>query len=90
MYTAFCSPARDESPDAPYHAWGHSLIVDPMGRVLAQAGHGDEVVYADLDGADIARTRVAIPLPRQRRFDVYPDVSRGPVRWGGGGEVGLD
>ncbi|KAJ4302274.1 Omega-amidase nit3 [Collariella sp. IMI 366227] len=37
-YVALCSPARDMS--AGYHAYGHSLVVDPMAGVLVEAGEG--------------------------------------------------
>ena len=74
-YVALCSPARDMS--AGYHAWGHSLVVDPMAEVLVEAGEEEGIVYADLEGAKIEEARKWIPLGGQRRFDVYPDVSEG-------------
>ncbi|KAL2162619.1 hypothetical protein VTH06DRAFT_6455 [Thermothelomyces fergusii] len=74
VYVAMCSPARDTS--AGYQAWGHSLVVDPMGRVLVEAGEDSELVMADLDGDKIEEARGGIPLRDQRRFDVYVDVSR--------------
>jgi predicted amidohydrolase len=42
VYVAMCSPARDES--ASYRAWGHSLVADPMGKVLGEAGEGEEIM----------------------------------------------
>ncbi|KAG5948572.1 hypothetical protein E4U60_001485 [Claviceps pazoutovae] len=41
VYVAVCSPARDLG--AGYHAWGHSMVVDPMARVLVEAGEKGEV-----------------------------------------------
>lgn len=37
--------------------------------------------YADLDGAEIEKTRKGIPVYDQRRFEVYPDVSKGKVKY---------
>lgn len=76
VYVALCSPARDEK--AKYHAYGHSLIVDPMAKVLAEAGEDvrETIVTAELTGETIEAARKGIPLRDQRRFDVYPDVSK--------------
>jgi len=42
-------------------SWGHSLIVDPWGRVLASADGGDDVLCVDLDPAELDRARAAVP-----------------------------
>ncbi|KAI0933748.1 hypothetical protein AcV5_005818 [Taiwanofungus camphoratus] len=75
VFFATCSPARDLS--AGYHAWGHSMVVDPMGKVLAEAAHDEEIVYARIDPQVLHDARGGIPVTTQRRFDVYPDVSAG-------------
>ncbi|KAL0467275.1 nitrilase [Neurospora intermedia] len=77
IYVALCSPARDMS--ASYHAYGHSLIVDPMARVLVEAEESETIVSAELDGTKIEEARSGIPLRDQRRFDIYPDVSQAKV-----------
>lgn len=74
MYVVLCSPARDVGSD--YHAYGHSLVVDPYGKVVAEAGEGEEIVYAELDPAVIELVRSGIPVSSQRRFDIYSDVSK--------------
>jgi len=74
VFMSMCSPARDMN--AGYHAWGHSMVVDPMGRVLVEAGEGEEIVYADIEPDVLSETRAGIPVGDQRRFDVYKDVSQ--------------
>ncbi|CAE6516675.1 unnamed protein product [Rhizoctonia solani] len=73
IYVAMCSPARDMS--AGYHAWGHSMVVDPMGKVISTTEHEEAIVHADIDPEMMRKTRSGIPVTVQRRFDVYPDVS---------------
>jgi len=79
VYVAMCSPARDM--EATYHAYGHSMTVNPNAEVLCEAAESEETIYADIDGAKIEETRKGIPLYTQRRFDVYPDVSAGKVSY---------
>jgi omega-amidase len=60
---------------ADYHAWGHSMIVDPMAQILSEADEKEAIVIAELSNEKITETRKNIPIYTQRRFDVYPDVS---------------
>ncbi|KAG9730905.1 hypothetical protein KCU73_g11737, partial [Aureobasidium melanogenum] len=79
VYVGLCSPARDMTAD--YNAWGHSMIVNPNAEVLSELDEKEGIVYADLDGETIEQTRKGIPIYTQRRFDVYPDVSKGDVKY---------
>ena len=50
---------------------GHSLIVDPMGRVLADGGTEPGICYADLDPGETTRVRGMLPsLAHTRSFDM--------------------
>lgn len=47
--------------------FGHSLIIDPWGRILAEAEtEGPQLLFATLDGDDIVQARQAIPLATSR------------------------
>jgi nitrilase len=48
--------------------WGHSLIVDPWGRVLDECREGEGVVLADVDAARIAELRSQLPALAHRRL----------------------
>ena len=43
------------------HTYGHSLIIDPWGEILAEAGTEPGVIYADIDPALSAAARAKIP-----------------------------
>ena len=68
----FCvgtSPARDET--ASYHAWGHSIVTDPWGRIVTQMEEGEELRVVELDLDLVDRIRAELPLLAHRRKDVY-------------------
>ncbi|KAI5949770.1 NIT3 [Candida theae] len=72
LYTVLCSPARDVEGGG-YQAYGHSLVVDPSGNIIAEAGEGEEILYAELDKDVLTAARTNIPVHYQRRFDIYGD-----------------
>ena len=56
--------------------FGHSLIVDPWGRILAEGGTEPGVVMADIDPAEIAAARAKVPsLQHGRRFDIVEPMA---------------
>ncbi|MBR0554288.1 carbon-nitrogen hydrolase family protein [Ciceribacter sp. L1K23] len=63
--------------------YGHSMIVDPWGKVLAAAGGtGEAVVVADIDVGMSAAIRAKIPnLKNGRDFalDIVPELAKGGV-----------
>jgi predicted amidohydrolase len=51
--------------------YGHSLIVDPWGRVLAEGGTEPGIVMAEIDPAEVTAARAKVPsLQHGRRFEV--------------------
>jgi predicted amidohydrolase len=50
--------------------YGHSMIIDPWGKVLAEAGSdGEEIIYAEIDPDAVAAARAKIPnLKNAREF----------------------
>ncbi|GGK23584.1 hydrolase [Pilimelia terevasa] len=51
---------------------GHSMVVDPWGRVVAEAGAPAQVLTAVLDPAAVVRTRAEFPVLRDRVLDRPP------------------
>lgn len=48
--------------------WGHSLVADPWGQVLAQHASGSGVVLAELDTAHLQQVRTQLPALQHRRL----------------------
>ena len=56
--------------------FGHSLIVDPWGRVLAEGGTEPGVVMAEIDPSQVAQARGRIPsLQHGRRFEIVEPLA---------------
>jgi predicted amidohydrolase len=47
---------------------GHSVVVDPWGEVLAEAGVDEEVLTVNIDLAAVAKTRADFPVLRDRKL----------------------
>jgi deaminated glutathione amidase len=56
--------------------FGHSLVVDPWGRILADGGTEPGIVMAEIDPPEVARARARIPsLQHGRRFEVLEPLA---------------
>ncbi|MFC1417684.1 carbon-nitrogen family hydrolase [Streptacidiphilus cavernicola] len=56
---------------------GRSLVVDPWGAVLAEAGAGEEVLTVEFDPAEAARARQEFPVLRDRVMGIRAPAERG-------------
>jgi len=65
------APALSGSPSPKIHNYGHSLIVDPWGQILASAGDLDEgVILAELDLDALRTRREQLPALQHRRISI--------------------
>lgn len=55
--------------------FGGSIITDPFGRVLAEAGDGEAVLVADIDLSVISRAVAGLDYLAKRRPELYGGVS---------------
>jgi predicted amidohydrolase len=56
------APAQGGTHEDGRATWGHSTVVAPWGEVIARADHDEPcVIAADLDLAEVAKARAAIP-----------------------------
>jgi predicted amidohydrolase len=49
------------------YSWGHSLIVDPWGEILADGGAEPGIIYADIDLSKVDKVRNMIPALKHDR-----------------------
>jgi len=66
------APAQCGTHAGGRRTYGHSLIIDPWGAVLAEAGDAPTIIYADLNFADIARVRAMLPSLQHDRVYAAP------------------
>ena len=55
------APAQCGAHDGGRKTYGHSLIIDPWGRVLADGGDEVGIISAEIDPADVMAARAKIP-----------------------------
>jgi predicted amidohydrolase len=57
---------------------GHSVVVDPWGRVLAEAaGTEEEILYVDVDLSSVGEVRAEFPVLRDRRSGIQAGTVTG-------------
>jgi len=61
--------ARDEH--GLYVAYANSIVCSPWGSVLARAGTGEEILYADIDLAYADKIRAQLPVLTARKPELY-------------------
>lgn len=69
IFMAGCGPARDSN--ASYVAWGHSIAVDPFGKVLSQLDENEGILYCQLELNQVEGFRMRNKILAARRLDLY-------------------
>jgi len=55
------APAQCGEHPSGRKTYGHSIIIDPWGTVIAEAGESPEVIVATIDVAQVAEVRQQVP-----------------------------
>jgi len=69
VYFLAASPARDKQSG--YVSFGHSLMVNPWGEIIAEADEKECIIYGNLDFDLIEKIRHQLPLLKHARHDLY-------------------
>jgi predicted amidohydrolase len=68
LFTSFVAHANRVGFEDGLHFWGGSTVFDPTGNLVAQGPYQEEaLVVAELDLAQVRRTRARLPLLRDER-----------------------
>lgn len=71
-YVVATSPSQIDNPY--YVAWGHSMIVNPWGKIIAKASQKEEIIYAYIKQNPLEEVRNQIPVLKNRREDLYDTI----------------
>jgi omega-amidase len=71
VYLAMCSNSRNTETPNEYQAWGHSMIIDPYGKVVSTTSIDEDVVCAQVDLNLNKEISQNIPVWKQKRWDLY-------------------
>ncbi len=65
------APAQFGEHEGGRKTYGHSMIIDPWGRIMSQKQTGEGVIYADLDINQVNKARNSIPaLKHDRKYSI--------------------
>ena len=73
----FCvgvAPALNKN--ASYHSYGHSIVANPWGEVIAQAGEKEELIISEINLDEIKKIREELPLLKNKRKDLYEVIEK--------------
>lgn len=71
------APAQIGAHENGRETYGHSLIIDPWGAIIAEAQADDGFILADLDAALVHQARAQIPALKHGRRFTLPDGAVG-------------
>lgn len=74
VFTVGVAPALNEN--AGYHSYGHSIVVNPWGKVICQLGQKEELKIVEINLDEIKKVRNEIPVLKNRRNDLYKIIEK--------------
>ena len=65
---AQCGEHKTKNSGRPRRTWGHSMVIDPSGAIIASLKHGEGLLIADIDLTKQEITRQIFPVIDHRRL----------------------
>lgn len=69
VFVIGAAPAKN--PAAEYQAYGHSMLVDPWGRIIAAAEEAETLLTGEIDAAVTAKIREELPILKHWREEIF-------------------
>ena len=69
VYLSIASPAR--SKELKYKAYGHSLVVDPWGKIIDELDEKESILMVEIDPNIVDNVRGELPVLKHRKPIVY-------------------
>lgn len=66
--------AQTGAHNAKRRSWGHAMVVDPWGKVIAQCSDGTGLALAQINLPYLREIRENMPVASHRRTDLYPEM----------------
>ena len=73
MYVIACN-RMGKSGDTEF--FGHSMVIDPWGEIVVEAGDEDTILFGEIDLALVSKVRSTIPIFEDRRPEFYQSVTK--------------
>ena len=74
VYCVGVAPALNK--DSSYHSFGHSIITNPWGDIIAEASEKESLIISEIDLSEIKKIRQELPLLKNKREDLYEIVKK--------------
>lgn len=68
IYFVSASPARNQNSS--YKAYGHSMIVNPWGKIIKEASHSEQILYGSIDLDYLGKIRSELPVLKHKRENI--------------------
>ncbi|WP_458455300.1 carbon-nitrogen hydrolase family protein [Methanobrevibacter sp.] len=74
VYCVGVAPALNKT--ASYHSFGHSIVTNPWGEIIAEADEKENLIICEIELDEIKRIREELPLLKNKRKDLYEIIEK--------------
>ena len=75
-YLIACASATNIEEPTLFQSWGHSGVVSPWGKTIADSAAEETIIYADIDLQQVKEVREQIMTSMHKRKDIYELINK--------------